>query len=394
MTPSSRRFARIQARSSDGVWKTRRPSSIAFSETGVALPDVATRRLRTQGLAGARFDKPEDVVAWFGAMQSQEYALAKWSIGQRCRRMTEAGVDAAIAAGTILRTHVLRPTWHFVLPTDIRWMQQLTAPRVRAMIASYDRELELDDAFVARCSKVIAAALEGGRHLTRVEVSKALGHAGLDLTGRRIGHVMMYAELNALVCSGVPKGKQQTYALVDERVPGTAPLDRDEALAELAKRYFASHGPATAKDFRWWSSLTSADAKRGIEAAAKTLERTDVNARTYWLADPGTISRKGRAPAAHLLQCYDECIISYSESRELMFADARAMPSAVSGTLSPHSILLRGRFAGFWRRVVKANSVSVELRRFRRLARSEEQAVEDAVARYGKFVGMPARVLR
>lgn len=359
----------------------------------MTLPDLATRRLRTQGLAGVRFEKPEDVVAWFGAMQSQEYALAKWSIGQRCRRMTEASVDAAIAAGTILRTHVLRPTWHFVLPGDIRWMQQLTAPRVRAMMASYDRELELDDVFVARCHKLIAAALQGGRHLTRVETSKALGHAGLDVAGRRLGHVMMYAELNALVCSGVPKGKQQTYALVDERVPRTAPLDRDEALSELARRYFASHGPATARDFRWWSSVTSADAKRGIEAAAKTLERMDVKGRVYWLGDASTIPRKGRAPAAHLLQCYDECIISYSESRDLMFADARGMPSAVSGTLSPHAILLRGHFAGFWRRVVKANSVGVELRRFRLLGRGEERAVEDAVARYGKFLGMPARVL-
>jgi hypothetical protein len=358
----------------------------------MAAPDLATTRLRAQGLAGARFDKPEEVVAWFGAMQSQEYAFAKWSIGQRCRGVDEPLVNEALARGSILRTHLLRPTWHFVLPADIRWMQQLTAPRVRAMMASYDRALEIDEPFLARCYRVIEAGLEGGRHLTRLEISKALQHAGLDVTGQRLGHVMMYAELGALVCSGAPKGKQQTYALLDERGPPTAPLERDEALAKLTTRYFASHGPATARDFRWWSSLTSPDAKRGIDAAAKELERREVNGRAYWLAPSGSIPRRGRAPAAHLLQCYDECIISYSESRDVMLSGGGTLPSVVNGTLFAHSVLLRGRWVGFWRRVVKAKSIDVEMRPVRRLTRAEAEEVEDAAARYGQFAGAPAHL--
>ena len=185
----------------------------------------------------------------------------------RRRRHRRAASSAAFDAGRILRTHLLRPTWHFVLPEDIRWLLTATAPRVKARDARRYAQLGLDASTQRRSAKALAAALRGGNQLTRAEAAAVLTAAGIGVDGQRLPYLLMHAELDALICSGPRRGKQHTYVLLEERAPDARDLPRDEALAELARRYFRSHGPATAKDFAGWATLTLAEARAAIEAA-------------------------------------------------------------------------------------------------------------------------------
>jgi hypothetical protein len=269
--------------------------------------DIAHQRLVNQHIATDPFEKPDDVVNWLVAVQSQDYFGAKWALGLRLRQDAhDADVDRAFNEGSILRTHMLRPTWHFVTPADIRWLLALTAPRVHAANATMYRRLELDNATLKRSRRALTKALQGGQHLTRDELRRALEKSGVAAdNGQRLAYIVMHAELDGLICSGPRRGKQFTYALLEERVPPTRSLGREEALTELTRRYFASRGPATAQDFAKWSGLTVADAKHGLEAIKGQLQHEKLNGEDYWFTS--SVSTAGLAsPTAHLLSFYDE----------------------------------------------------------------------------------------
>src|SRR6266487_1491890 len=245
--------------------------------------DIAYKRLHNQLITQQTFEKADDVVRWLCAVQAQDYAAAKWALGLRMQNSTDDMIEQAFTDGTILRTHMMRPTWHFVLPADIRWMLALTAPRVKAAIAYYSRTLGLDDTIFTQSNTLLAKALQGGKQLTRAELVSVLQRAGIATDNlQRIGHIIVRAELEGIICSGARRGKQFTYALLDERAPQARMLDRDEALSELARRYFTSHGPATLQDFVWWSGLTIADAKTGLEMVRSQLMHEVVDSQTYW----------------------------------------------------------------------------------------------------------------
>ncbi len=228
--------------------------------------EIARRRLHNQHVTRPGLRTPEAVVAWFGAMQAQEYAAARWAIGLRLPgSVGDAEIERAFDAGRILRTHVMRPTWHFVTTADIRWMLELTAPRVQRTLGSYTRQLGLDARTLTRATKVFERVLRDGQHLTRPELGEHLQKAGIEARLNRLAHIALHAELERVICSGPRRGKQFTYALLDERAPRAIRLTRDEALAELTTRFFRSHGPATIRDFVWWSGLTTADSKRGLD---------------------------------------------------------------------------------------------------------------------------------
>ena len=233
--------------------------------------------MHSQRLASGHFERPAEAVQWLGAMQAQEYAEAKWSIGERVDGCTDADVEEAFARGEILRTHLLRPTWHFVTPADIRWMLRLTAPRVHAANRYSYRKYELSSETLGRSHEVIAAALAGGEPLTRPELADGLAQGGIVADGLRLGYILMHAELEALVCSGPRRGKQHTYARFESRVPESPELAREEALGELALRFFRSRGPATIRDFSAWSGLTMADARAGREMVADRLDSDGEN---------------------------------------------------------------------------------------------------------------------
>lgn len=359
---------------------------------------IVRQRLRNLQIAGGTCAAPAELVSRLGAVQAQDYAGAKWALGLRLPRSTDAKIEAAVADGTILRTHVLRPTWHFVAAADIRWLLELTAPRVRAALAHYDRQLELDEAHYARSNAALAAALAGGRQRTRAELAAALQQAGIDAgNGQRMGHLLMRAELDAVLCSGASRGKQQTYALLAERAPAATRLERDEALAELTLRYFSGHGPATLKDFVWWSGLTAADARAGLDLAGARLVGEEVAGQRYW-RDAAAASADGppgdvtTAPAAVLLPNYDEYLVGYAD-RSAVFETAQAATlGSRQNILFHHTILLDGRIAGTWKRGERKGVAVVSPTFFTPPSEAERQAVAAAAERYGRFLGLPVLV--
>ncbi|HKP62190.1 MAG TPA: winged helix DNA-binding domain-containing protein [Polyangiales bacterium] len=340
------------------------------------LRDIALLRLRNQRLVGRGFDSAAEVVSWLGAVQAQDYAGAKWALGQRMAAGSDAAVERAFKAGSILRTHVLRPTWHFVAPADIRWMLNLTAPRVRAAMRYYDRQLGLGADEFARSHDALGRALEGERHLTRTELAKVL-----DAQAQRLGHLLMRAELDGLICSGPRRGKQFTYALIEERVPKAKSRTREQALRELCVRYFRSHGPALPQDFAWWSGLTIADAKAGLELARGELSELVVEERSYWFAGDAKPPRL-RAPVVHLLPNYDEHLIAYKE-RSAAFDRTRVKKVGPRDmVLANHLITLDGRVVGGWRRPKS----QLELTLIAKLEAAEKKALKAAEQRLAGFL--------
>jgi Winged helix DNA-binding domain len=345
--------------------------------------DIVQKRQQNQHISGTWFKQPADIVHWLGAVQAQDYAGAKWALGLRLPGAIDDDVERALTDGAILRTHVLRPTWHFVTPADIRWMLALTAPRVHALNAPYYRKCELDQRTFRRSRKALTKALKDGRQLTRDELRAAFAQAGISTDGElRMGYLMANAELDGIVCSGARRGKQFTYALLEERVPRAKPLERDEALYELIRRYFASRGPATLRDFVWWSGLTMADAKHGVEAAKSHLEHEAHNGQTYWFA-PETPFNSDAIQKAYLLPNYDEYGIGYRD-RSAIFDSERA-----SQLVFNHLIVINGRLAGTWKRTLKKDAVVLETNTFERLTTAESRAVAAAARQYGEFLGLP-----
>lgn len=343
--------------------------------------DIAGWRLHNQRIAGAGFEKPGEVVAWMGAVQAQDYLGALWALGLRMKMATEETVERAIAERTVVRTWPMRGTLHFVAPADVRWMLALLAPRVIAGRPARYRQLELDQAVFDRSRNLLVHSLEGGRQLTRGALFEKLEEAGISTAGQRGIHILGRLALDRLLCFGARQGKQQTFALLEEWVPPARMLDRDEALATLAERYFTSHGPATLPDFTWWSGLTVADARKAVELAGPRLQREDI----YWFGKepPAAVP----APA-YLLPPYDEYTIAYKD-RSAVLDPAHGGVVSGNGIFYP-TIVLGGQVAGTWKRELKKGSVVITLSPFVPLKKKERQAVALAAERYGDFLGKPA----
>ena len=345
---------------------------------------LGLRRLSQQRLARDPLATPAEVVGWLGAVQSQEYQPATWSLGMRMAGATSAEVDRAFDDGAILRTHVMRPTWHFVTPDDIRWLLELTAPRVKAAMAYYGRQLALDDALLAHSNDIIAGALRGGKSLTRSELGRALAEGGVAAEGQRLGHIVMNAELDGVVCSGPRRGKQFSYALLAERAPQARTLPREEALAELARRYFTSHGPATMRDFSWWSGLTLADVKAGLALVGAALAHEEIEGQTYWFA-ADALPAPEPTHEALLLPTYDELLVGYSGfAAATMGGRPRNAPNQFSAT-----VVIGGQVVANWRRVITPKAAVIEIAPFESLVEEQHAAIFAAARRYGQFFGVP-----
>jgi hypothetical protein len=354
--------------------------------------DIAHRRLAGQHLISPTFSEPSEVVRYLGAVQAQDYPGAKWGIAQRMPAALDATIEQAMTDGTILRTHVMRPTWHFVTPADIRWMLALTAPRVNALMAYYDRKLELDDDVFRRSNRALTRALRDGKQLTRPELAQVLLRAGFDTSlPQRMGHLMMRAELDAIVCSGARRGKQFTYALLEERVPPAAPLGRAESLYELTTRYFTTRGPATPQDFAWWSGLTVADAKEGLHLAEDRLQNETIANKTYWF-DPAVKPPARVQRIAHLLPNYDEYFISYKDRSAIGNALRTLDRETITEVLFAHVIAVDGQLVGGWKRVLDKRAVVIELNLLARLTAAEKRLIAAAAERFGAFLQLPVEV--
>lgn len=353
--------------------------------------EIAGRRLYQQQLSQPTLTQPEAVVSWLGAVQAQEYGPTLWSIGQRMPNVQEADIEAAVSDGRILRTHLLRPTWHFVARQDIRWLLQISAPRVHMINASMYRQLELDETLLRRSSDVIAHALQGGQQRTREELGQSLQAVGIVATGVRLAYILQFAELEAVVCSGARRGKQFTYALLAERAGVAKPLTCDEALAALVKRYFISHGPATLKDFTWWSSLTLADARAGVALLGAQLASETVAGQTFWFAPtaPTPTVPQPDQPQVNLLPIYDE-YISYADRSHIFAEQYKGLYDPQYNLSYPHTIVVDGQIVGTWKRTRYKKRVVVQYKSFRPLTAAEAAAVRAQVQRFGEFLRVAA----
>ena len=354
------------------------------------LARIPPRRLHNQRISRAGFKRPEQVVDWLGAVQAQEYEPATWALALRMSGApVRNDIEQAFEDGRILRTHVMRPTWHFVTPDAIRWLQALTGPKVQRTMAVYNRRLELDDRTLRRSTTVFEKALRDRQYLTRMELAERLRAAGIEATGTRLAHLAMHAELEAVICSGPRRGRQFTYALVAERAPDAQLLDREEALAELARRFLRSHGPATVRDLVWWSGLSTVEARRGIEACGAAGEAID--GLTYW-----TVESRGAGAApdsrAELLPIYDEYLVAYRDRVAVPHGPSNLAASPGQFVTFQHAVIINGHVAGTWRTTRDSRDVDVDVTLLRPAKRGERRAIEEAADRYARFIDQPVEL--
>jgi hypothetical protein len=346
-------------------------------------------RLRRQQLVAPVLRDAAAAVRAFGAMQAQEFGPARWAVGLRIKGAQDGDVARAFDAGAILRTHVMRPTWHFVAPEDIRWLLALTAPRVRAATAYHDRLHGIDARRIARAQALIERQLKGGRYLTRAELALSLDAAELPSKGSALAHLVMHAELDGLICSGPRRGRQFTYALLEERAPAVPRLSTHEALAALAMRYFGSHGPATVRDYAWWSGLTARQARESIEAAGSALAPEAIGGLMCWSqSSTRRVAGRWARPFARLLPIYDEYLIAYKD-RQPLVDPKRPVPRGAFDRFA-HYLVIDGRLSGSWRHVRARDRLEVHVRPFGRLTRAEARALGTEVERLGRFLGEAA----
>ena len=348
------------------------------------------QRLYNQRISGSGFDTAAEVVAWQGAVQAQDYLGALWGIGLRMQQAAEADVEQALADRTIIRTWPMRGTLHFVPAQDARWMLALLTPRVVAGGTRRYAELGLNDATFARSREVFTAALAGGKQLTRAEMADALETAGISTAGQRLYHILGRLAQEGVLCFGVRRGRQQTFVLLDEWLPPTRQLTREEGLAELARRYFNSHGPATDRDFAWWIGTPLGDARLGIELAGQDLEALEVAGQTYWFS--AAMAAAADEPlSAWLLPAYDEYTVGYTDRSALLDPPGQAYVDAGHSILLP-TVVIGGKLVGTWRRTVRKRAITVELNLFAPLSADEHRLVQAAADRYTAFFGLPAEV--
>ncbi|MGH7763141.1 MAG: winged helix DNA-binding domain-containing protein [Candidatus Dormibacteraceae bacterium] len=357
------------------------------------MASITGARLRAQRLIGEPFHSAIEVVRGMGAVQSQDYPAAKWALAQRLDRATSTAIDRLYDQGAILRTHVMRPTWHFVLPEDVRWLLDLTGPRVSAGIAGRWRQLEIDREVIGGARAALHSSLAGGRSMTRAELGVALGAAGISPDGQRLPHLALALELEGFLTSGPSRGKQLTWALLEERAPHAPRLERRDALRELASRYFRSHGPAQLQDFVWWSGLTQADARRGVELASAALASRSIEGKDFWF-DPELDWRAAGKGVVHLLPNFDEYTVGYRDRSAMLHADFPFRPElfAFSSILS-NVVVAGGELRGAWRRILTPAGVRLEVTALASLPSAVLAGVEEAGRRFSRFLERPVELV-
>ncbi|HEU4808798.1 MAG TPA: winged helix DNA-binding domain-containing protein [Homoserinimonas sp.] len=349
-------------------------------------------RLQSQLVSPTRpeFTSPVDVVRWMTAIQAQDFLGAKWAVGLRLPGSTDDEIVAALADRSIVRSWPMRGTLHFVTAEDLHWMLELTRERMIKRSASNFAGEGLTTAVLERVGDGAGAALAGGRTLTRDALYEVLAECGVSTVGQARYHALWYLCQIGLLCMGPPQGKSQTFVLLDEWVPRPRRLERDEALGEFALRYFRSHGPATDRDFSWWSSLTLTEARVGLAGARQQLESLTVDAIDYYFS-PG-LPEEPEASATRLLPGFDEYLLGYTDrSVALTEEHAPLVFPGKNGMFLP-TIVVDGAVAGVWKRTSTSKKVTFDLQPFTPLTAREASSVHAAAEEYAKFVGLEPSV--
>jgi hypothetical protein len=343
-------------------------------------------RLNNQQLVQSQFSKPGDLVKWMGAVQAQDFFGSLWGINIRLNKfLTEPEIEKAIADKTIVRSWPMRGTIHFCPPEDLRWMLKYLTPRVFARYKSILAKDGIDDKVRTKSKKVFEKMLSGGNQLTRDELYEALEKAKVSTKGTRGLHLLGTAAQDGLICQGPRQGKQHTFVLVDEWIPSKLSIpSKDEAMAELARRYIRSHGPVIVEDFAWWAGLNKGEANAAFQSIASELETVVVNGKEFWF-DPASANTKPKTGKAYLLPTYDEYGIAYKNRDEFIHDDEYRLV----GGLFTSAIMMNGKMIGTWRRVLEKKTIDIEFKPFKKFSSSQKKAIEIEAKRYGKFLGLP-----
>jgi hypothetical protein len=355
------------------------------------LNEITALRLKSQCIDSSHCTTPQEVVAHMGAMQAQDYPMARWAVGKRLPGSTDRMVEDAIDRGEVIRTHLLRPTWHLVAARDVRWMLALTAPNIHASMRARHKDLGITPANMRKANGIIAKALLTDGAMTREEIASVLKRARIATEGdNRLAHILLCAELEGVVCSGPSKGKKQTFALFDERVPAASPLAREEALANLAGRFFASRGPATLADFVWWSGLRMNDARNALDLAKGGLRKEIIGGSEYWFQD-GSVRASNKRNGVHLLPPFDEYMIGYRD-RSAAITDVH-LPRAVSsnGIFRP-IVVAQGRVVGLWRRITQKRNVLIEIESLVPAGSNLAKGIKSEADAVGRFLEVPVEL--
>lgn len=352
----------------------------------MTLKELSFLRLSHQQILVQDFAKPAELVSWMGAMQAQDYNMARWAMGIRLPGLSQATLQGSIDRGEVIRTHVMRPTWHLVAAKDASWMLDLTAPHIQRLLTSRLKELELNPAILRKAAKVFEKNLRGNHHLTRDELLHLFEKNKLAAHDQRASHILMWAELEKIICSGAIRGKKNTYALFDERVTLKKKFTCEEGLMNLAMRYFTSHGPATLQDFLNWSGLPVADGRNAIEMIQNDLFFEKIDSQTFWFKDA---SIRPVRDSAYLLPAFDEFIIGYKDRSAYLPGKHKSTAIGVNGMFYP-VIVVHGQVIGLWKRTVVKNKVKVALNYFRGLKPADKdmkKLIADAVEKVVVFFG-------
>ncbi|WP_419032023.1 winged helix DNA-binding domain-containing protein [Dysgonomonas gadei] len=348
------------------------------------IADITTMRLANQQLVKTRYKTPREIVSWMGAMQAQDFNMAKWGIGVRLPGITDKQVEKAIDGGELIRTHILRPTWHFVSRDDIHWMLQLSSPRVKLAVRSSDRELELSDDLLKKTSAIIRKALEKESNQTRQELGAILKKADIECDSRRLSHIMFHAELDGLVCNGTVKDKKQTYALLEQRVPKTSNYNMDETLYRLAYKYFQSHGPATIQDFIWWSGLTATEARSAAALIKPDFIFETAGEQTY-IYHQSSSGYKQRDDIVHFLPAFDELLVSYKDRKEILSLVHHKKVITSNGIFKP-AISYNGEIIGLWKKILDKQNISSESEFFSQPDKALERLIKKASGDFDAYL--------
>src|SRR5579871_158985 len=353
--------------------------------------DIAIARLLSQQIESSKFKSAKQLVSYMGAIQAQDYAMAKFAVGLRLQYATGKKIEKAIHNGEIIRTHLMRPTWHFVAADDIYWMLELTAPQMIAGVKSRHKFLGLTETIIFKANNIIEKSLRDGNHLTREELMQILSKAKIPTEKEMPVHIMYRAETDGIACSGRIKNNKQTYALLAERVPKNKTITKDDALALLAKKYFTSHCPATLKDFIWWSGLPVKDAAHALEMSKKNFIAEKISNEIYWL--PGSFVMPAmNKNSVHLLPAFDEFLISYKDRSASLMTEHRKNTLSANGIFWP-IIVVNGNVIGKWKRSVLNKKLLIETEFFTPKNKAILSLIQEKAKDFGKFLGNKSELI-
>lgn len=351
---------------------------------------IAQLRLISQKLHKTTHSTPQEIVQHLGAMQAQDYAMAKWAVGSRCDA-SEKAIEEAINSAQIIRTHILRPTWHFVSADDIYWMLDLSGPQVKRIVTSYVKKYGYDAKKLDQTNAAIQKILAGNNHLTREEIMQELSITKTPSPDHLSGPIMMYAELDGLVCNGKMKGKQMTYALLEERVPKIqGRLTQEEGLAKLALRYFESHGPATLLDFSWWSGFSPSSSKKIINAIELQLNSITIEDQKYWFKNNISTEDNFRE-SIHFLPAFDEILISYKSREASILPEHQPKAFTNNGIFKP-IILENSKVIGTWKRTIKKDHAKIETQFFNETENHKKAILFEGIKPFENYLGTKIQI--